>query len=52
MALFIKLEENTGVREIICALKEISKESMNVNEENQEEIRNEIEVLKVLIIQM
>ena len=38
--------KNTGTREIIRALKEISKESMNVNEENEEEIRNEIEVLK------
>ena len=38
--------KNTGTREIIRALKEISKESMNVSEENQEEIRNEIEVLK------
>ena len=33
-------------REIIRALKEISKETMNVNEENEEEVRNEIEVLK------
>ena len=38
--------KNSGTREIIRALKEISKESMNVNEENEEEIRNEIEVLK------
>ena len=38
--------KNTGTREIIRALKEISKESMNVNKENEEEIRNEIEVLK------
>ena len=38
--------KNTGTREIIRALKEISKESMNVSKENEEEIRNEIEVLK------
>ena len=38
--------KNTGTREIIRALKEISKESMNVNEDNEEEVRNEIEVLK------
>ena len=38
--------KNTGTREIIRALKEISKESMNVSEENEEEIKNEIEVLK------
>ena len=38
--------KNQGAREIIRALKEISKESMNVNEENEEELRNEIEVLK------
>ena len=37
---------NTGTREIIRALKEISKEVMNVNEENKEEVRNEVEVLK------
>ena len=40
------IRKNSGAREIIRALKEISKESMNVNEENEEEIRNEIEVLK------
>ena len=34
--------KNQGAREIIRALKEISKESMNVNEENEEELRNEI----------
>ena len=38
--------KNSSTREIIRALKEISKESMNVNKENEEEIRNEIEVLK------
>ena len=38
--------KNSGVREIIRALKEISKESMNVNEDNEEEVRNEIDVLK------
>ena len=40
------IRKNSGTREIIRALKEISKESMNVNKENEEEIRNEIEVLK------
>ena len=40
------VRKNSGTREIIRALKEISKESMNVNEENKEEIKNEIEVLK------
>ena len=38
--------KNSGTRLIIRALKEISKESMNVNPENEEEIRNEIEILK------
>ena len=38
--------KNTGTREIIRALKEISKEVMNVNEENAEEVKNEVEVLK------
>ena len=38
--------KNTGTREIIRALKEISKQSMNVSKENEEEIRNEIEILK------
>jgi calcium-dependent protein kinase len=38
--------KNAGTREIIRALKEISKKSMNVNKENEEEVRNEIEVLK------
>ena len=38
--------KNSGTREIIRALKEISKEAMNVNEENQKEIKNEIEILK------
>ena len=38
--------KNSGTRLIIRALKEISKESMNVKPENEEEIRNEIEVLK------
>ena len=37
--------KNSGTRLIIRALKEISKESMNVNPENEEEIRNEIEIL-------
>ena len=39
--------KNTG-REIIRAMKEISKDSICYNEENEEEIRNEIEVLKNL----
>ena len=38
--------KNSGTRLIIRALKEISKESMNVNPENEEEIRNKIEILK------
>jgi calcium-dependent protein kinase len=41
-------KKNSGNREIIRALKEISKESMNVNEENAQEVRNEIEVLKTI----
>ena len=40
--------KNTGPREIIRALKEISKEKMCLSEENTEEIRNEISVLKSL----
>ena len=40
--------KNSGQREIIRALKEISKEKMCLNEENSEEIRNEISVLKSL----
>ena len=40
--------KNSGQREIIRALKEISKEKMCLNEENSEEIRNEISVLKRL----
>ena len=40
------VRKNSGTREIIRALKEISKESMDVNEDNKEEIKNEIEVLK------
>ena len=39
--------KNTG-REIIRAMKEISKDSICYNGENEEEIRNEIEVLKNL----
>ena len=38
--------KGTGTREIIRALKEISKKSMNVSQESVNEIRNEIEVLK------
>ena len=45
-AVYKVIRKNSGAREIIRALKEISKEAMNVNEENEEEIRNEIEVLK------
>ena len=40
--------KNSGNREIIRALKEISKDTMNLNEENSQEIRNEISVLKSL----
>ena len=40
--------KNSDQREIIRALKEISKEKMCLNEENSEEIRNEISVLKSL----
>ena len=40
--------KNTGPREIFRALKEISKEKMCLSEENSEEIRNEISVLKSL----
>ena len=40
--------KKSGQREIIRALKEISKEKMCLNEENSEEIRNEISVLKSL----
>ena len=40
--------KNSGGREIFRALKEISKEVMCLNEENAEEIRNEISVLKSL----
>ena len=40
--------KNTEQREIIRALKEISKEKMCLNEESSEEIRNEISVLKNL----
>ena len=40
--------KNSGQREIIRAMKEISKEKMCLNEENSQEIRNEISVLKNL----
>ena len=40
--------KNSGSGEIIRALKEISKEKMCLNEENSQEIRNEISVLKSL----
>ena len=40
--------KNSDSREIIRALKEISKEKMCLNEENSQEIRNEISVLKSL----
>ena len=40
--------KKSGTREIIRALKEISKEKMCLNEESSEEIRNEISVLKSL----
>ena len=40
--------KNAGTREIIRALKEISKEALNNNMESEEELKNEIEVLKNL----
>ena len=40
--------KKSGTREIIRALKEISKEKMCLNEESSKEIRNEISVLKAL----
>ena len=40
--------KKSAAREIIRALKEISKETMCLNEESSEEIRNEISVLKSL----
>ena len=40
--------KKSGTKEIIRALKEISKEKMCLNEESSEEIRNEISVLKSL----
>ena len=40
--------KNTANREIFRAMKEISKEQINLNEENSDEIRNEISVLKSL----
>ena len=43
-----KVKRKNSAREIIRALKEISKEKMCLNEENSEEIRNEISVLKSL----
>ena len=43
-----KVKRKNSAREIIRALKEISKEKMCLNEENSEEIRNEISVLKRL----
>ena len=45
-SVFKVVRKNSGTREIVRALKEISKESMNVSSENEEEIRNEVEVLK------
>ena len=43
-----KVKRKNSAREIIRALKEISKEKMCLNEESSEEIRNEISVLKSL----
>ena len=40
--------KNSGIREIIRALKEISKEALKNNMESEEELKNEIEVLKNL----
>ena len=40
--------KNSGNRDIIRAMKEISKESIGASEEYEEELRNEIEVLKNL----
>ena len=40
--------KNSGTREIIRALKEISKEALNNHMESEEELKNEIEVLKNL----
>ena len=38
--------KNTGMKTIIRALKEISKEKMMVNQESSKELKNEIEILK------
>ena len=38
--------KNSGFNPIIRALKEISKEQMNKNEESEQELKNEIEILK------
>ena len=40
--------KNTGTREIFRALKEISKEALNENLQSEEDLKNEIEVLKNL----
>jgi len=40
--------KNSGIHEIIRALKEISKKALNENMQNEEELKNEIEVLKNL----
>ena len=40
--------KHSGTREIIRALKEISKEALNENLQSEEELKNEIEVLKNL----
>ena len=40
--------KNSGTREIVRALKEISKEALKNNMESEEELKNEIEVLKNL----
>ena len=38
--------KNTGMKTIIRALKEISKEKMTMNQESSKELKNEIEILK------
>ena len=40
--------KNSGTREIIRALKEISKDALNNNLQSERELKNEIEVLKIL----
>ena len=42
------IRKHSGTREIIRALKEISKDALNNDSASQEELKNEIEVLKTL----